>query len=203
MTPLLHRLRTSWGRFAAGAAALLSLAWLSGVQFTGVINWEPTAGFFVAVLAWIYSCFPDEDAQARTETGVVALSAHDRRLYLEFISKLDAGACDFLRQNDFGAAFLLEYISGLREVAGTWSGVAHEFDDPQLQGLFAPVLQGIKALSDSIAMKTQVLGANVNAVRVPREDQQFAYDTAQELNAEATEVADLIEGFVRTARKRL
>ncbi|WP_029418071.1 hypothetical protein [Brevundimonas bacteroides] len=55
-----HLIRSGWGRFTAGLLAMLSLAWMVGAKFTGVIDWESTIAFVGAVLAWAYSCIPND-----------------------------------------------------------------------------------------------------------------------------------------------
>jgi hypothetical protein len=183
---------------------MLTLCWLNGAEFTGVVDWEPTVAFILAALAWLYSCFPDQDREVAPASNAPAVSAHDRSLYDRFVNEFDDNTQIFIRDQDFAAAFNTDRLEKVREISSNWRGPNYEFDDPELAPQFAELLGKIRSFSNAIALGTQMQGASSFA-KMPwdHNDEVGAKARQKALNDAADDLVTSVDTFLRDARRKL
>jgi hypothetical protein len=206
---MLHSLKTAWGRLIAGLTVVLTLCWLNGARFTGVVDWEPTVAFILAALAWLYGCFPDQEpsvrpSEAHDAAAPSSLSAHDTSLYARFTQEFDNNVQLVLRRQDFAAAFDTADLDKVREISATWRGPNYEFDDPELSPQFAELLQKLRTFSSAVALGTQMQGAtNFAKMLWDHEDDAGSMARQKALNDAADDLVRSADIFIRAGRRRL
>ena len=196
-------LRSTLGRLGAGGAALLTCAWVAGGKFTGNIDWEPTAAFFAAFVVWAASCIPDEEA--KTVEPEPASTPHDCALFRKFVAQFPSQQREFLKSQDFGAAFEWGAFSGLDDVVEGWKGPEYEFDDPAAREDMDQLLKKLRKFRSLLAQKTFVQGASGYSRMYWNDEYSEDSDkrsrrTQALLNDAADEVVETAEAFIRNYR---
>jgi hypothetical protein len=186
-------LNSARGRVGTGIFLMASVAYLNDGQFTGKVDWDAAIFFLTALGAWAVSCIPENIS-----------TTHDAKLYNEFCDLMDSNTLQMLKNQDFGAFFFTQPLSKIHQIAHHWHGVYYEFENPDIQAKFVPLLQQIAIFSATISVMTHSPDGSPMArlIREGRDENEMRV-LAQRVNGDATALHGSIESFIRLARRVL
>ena len=131
----------------------------------------------------------------------------DKKVLRDFMETVPSnGSIRFLRDNDFGGSFELDYLHEIRAFVYGRNGPEHEFLDPVLEAARNQFWKAGKALLNALAVNTFPTSRE-GLQSVPRDwhedsPQRFAR-AVSEIHAAADTVCDTYDALVRLARKKL
>lgn len=162
---------------------------------------------FAEALRWI---FDDETAKASMRPAAPAdPHPHDVALLTRVHEQLSAPLRLFLRQQDFGAPFLLAAVDPLQEMNEVWIGAAYEFHDPELQAAFAPIQQLARDLGSLILVHVYAMDGNhrMGTAKTTLDQRQgiqpHSLAAVAKMNSASTKLVEAIDAFDRLARDRI
>lgn len=191
-------LRTVEGRLLTGATLLGAVVVGLWPDHARPPDGEKIVAVAIAALAWLFAEL----------SGAAKPSEHDLALFERFRSTLRDRDRSFLREQDFDNSFGSNDGAGLREIAG-WTGVAHEFNDRNLQARWAATLESVSGFDDLIGLHTGPISAVAGRFSVhppnsdPMQPKERVSEAITELNAKASALSLQLENFERYARRRL
>ncbi len=149
--------------------------------------------------------------QLRPEPSATSLEpSHDLRLFREFQSTLSfEPAVRLLREQDFGAPFLLGSIQPLYDFVETWGQPEKEFLDQDLQAALEKLYLSARDMSSHLVEKTVPIGngqyASVfsDSLRAVGPRPAWVIEEARTLNELANMFVPIYEEFLRLCRNKL
>ncbi len=134
---------------------------------------------------------------------------HDVELFQRYRQLITASDLDFLRTHDFGNSFYRARTDGLDELAKTWTAARNEFNDPDLERLFAIVKARANELNHAISVNTGVHHTNfeMSTALPPNADDwdlpPHVQSAIKQLNVLATQFVTAVDDFERAATPKL
>lgn len=200
----LNFLRSAKGQLTAGVTAMATLVWLLWPSPQWNMQPEPTVAFTLALMAWLLSL-----SDARDGNSSSAPTHHDRLLLQKIAEKLSHNLRLFLRKHHFGASFQSAILVPLYDVANGWVGADYAFDDVDLDSRFTALRCELDAFLKALADEAYGI-ADTDLMAIVPEDERvmdwFEPDTVKRVDAmndRASSIADSIDTFIMTARRRL
>lgn len=191
------------------AAMFTFVAWFlwAPASKTWSFNWEPIAGFFLALATYVRlksgEEIPIEDG------GAAKPNPADVALFEELRAVLPSnGAIEFLRQHDFLIDFDDQHIDPLRTFEYEWDDAEHEFFDPRLEGIRKSLFDAVLEFRGAVAQFTVGQANGLRGVRVqalrhnPIHEARFR-EEATVINNAAKPVIDFHQKLMRTGRRIL
>lgn len=194
------------GRAVSGIAVFCALAWFLWPSSSWRPEPEPLGLLIVSLIAWLGSLQPTQTPAIETPASP---TPHDVRLLSRFRETVTEAAKRFLTDQDLLGSFNWKQIDCLMEISHDWRGAEFAFDDADIQGRFAPLVDNIRAFTNQLAVRTYVIrGRDEWASVLTDNDREFTISDhtrqiARELNELATNLATEIDDFIRFARPRL
>lgn len=134
---------------------------------------------------------------------------HDLELVRRWRKLVDEQLRLFLREQNFGDAYLRSRVAPLHDINETWVGATFEFEDPKLQRPFRAFLDANSEFCALLVERTHVMDTNM-AFCWPKTamDQKFGpqkttLDPISRLNALARALNETIDTFDRATRSRI
>lgn len=134
----------------------------------------------------------------------------DRKLFHDFITLLPSstGAIQFLEQHDFGGTFNLEVFQAIDSFVYDWNCPEKSFLEETLEKIKTELWNKSKSLSMEIGRRTGPVRSGRQSVVTDEHLQDFNWpaefdDDIRFLNAEATELFELHQVFVKQCRDML
>lgn len=199
-------MRPSVENLALLILAFLAEAWFLHGYFAGAPEFEPAIAFIGAIAA----IFTKDAVKARFGLNDTATD-HDRELFKRFQRVLPADpVIRFIKEHDFGDAFLKARIEPLIEFYTTWDTVETEFLDSKIQAKKKLLHSAAEKLSNEIVKGTvpvqptghiSVFPDSLRATGQARPD--HVRDDAKTLNELSREFVPQYEEFIRLCRKKL
>ncbi|MGE3302797.1 MAG: hypothetical protein AB7M12_06755 [Hyphomonadaceae bacterium] len=206
-----NALRTALGRSAAGLAALLTLAWLLWPKEPWRPDPEPLVAFLLALATWIASLVEERaiPTEATSPIDAKSYTPHDGALLERFRRLMTDNVRHTLGRHDFGGSFRWSSLAGLQTVAD-WRGAEYEFDDPDLQRIFGPLINDVGDFVMKLATESWlILDSTELATMIPDVEhggEDYSPRTRQRvknMNDAASSLLEKIDAFIKLARKSM
>lgn len=114
-----------------------------------------------------------------------------------------------LGRHDFGGSFRWSSLAGLQTVAD-WRGAEYEFDDPDLQRIFGPLINDVGDFVMKLATESWlILDSTELATMIPDVEhggEDYSPRTRQRvknMNDAASSLLEKIDAFIKLARKSM
>ena len=145
----------------------------------------------------------------RVPAAPAAPHPHDLDLVRRWRKLIDEQLRLFLREHNFGDAYLRSRVAPLHDINETWLGATFEFDDPELQRPFRAFLDANSAFCNLLIERTHVMDNNI-AFCWPKTamDQKFGpqkttLEAISRLNSLAGALSEAVDAFERVTRSRI